>query len=218
MADAMTPDTIKPEALPVTDEGACSARLAEQAAAGDERSFDIGQFGDEMRRVMVVAAHPDDLETACGGTVGAADPAGHRGIAGALATDGDIGTHDPAMTRANTGCHPPRRRRSTAAQVLGLKEVVFLGRHDGELVADLALRAEIAHAYRRYQPDTLFTFDPSGPARRIPTTPRPDGRRWTPTCRPRWSSITPSSWSTASRSRTSSASSSSAAATVRARS
>ena len=44
--------------------------------------------------------------------------------------------------------------------MLGLKDVVFLGRHDGELVADLALRAEVAHAYRRIQPDTVFTFDP----------------------------------------------------------
>ena len=27
-------------------------------------------------------------------------------------------------------------------------------------MADLALRAEVALAYRRYQPDTVFTFDP----------------------------------------------------------
>jgi LmbE family N-acetylglucosaminyl deacetylase len=43
-----------------------------------------------------------------------------------------------------------------------LKEVFFLGarHHDGELVADLVLRAEVAHVYRRWQPDTVFTFDP----------------------------------------------------------
>ena len=76
-----------------------------------------------------------------------------------LGTDGDIGTHDPAMTRERLAA---TRREETlaAAQVLGLKDVVFLGRHDGELVADLALRAEVAQAYRRYQPDTVFTFDP----------------------------------------------------------
>ena len=35
----------------------------------DEKRFDVGQFGNEIKRLMVVAAHPDDLETACGGTV-----------------------------------------------------------------------------------------------------------------------------------------------------
>ena len=37
-----------------------------------------------------------------------------------------------------------------------------MGHHDGELENTLALRAEIARYYRLYQPDTLFTFDPSG--------------------------------------------------------
>ena len=115
-----------------------------------------------------------------------------------LGTDGDIGTHDPAITRERLAA---TRREETlaAAQVLGLKDVIFLGRHDGELVADLVLRAEVAHAYRRYQPDTVFTFDPTGRARPIPTTPRPAVPRSTLTCPQKWNSITPSNWSTGSR-------------------
>jgi len=35
----------------------------------EERSFDISQFGGKIQRLMVVAAHPDDLETTCGGTL-----------------------------------------------------------------------------------------------------------------------------------------------------
>ena len=38
-----------------------------------------------------------------------------------------------------------------------------LGHHDGELVADLELRAQIARFYRVTQADTLLTFDPFWP-------------------------------------------------------
>ena len=107
----------------------------------------------------MVAAHPDDLETACGGTMKLLVNRGAE-VSLLLATDGDIGTHDPAYTRESLAA---TRRQETldGAQALGLKEVVFLGHHDGEVVADLALRAEIAGVYRRLQPDTVFTFDPT---------------------------------------------------------
>jgi LmbE family N-acetylglucosaminyl deacetylase len=161
MSDATTPDTTTSETLQGERIPAAQA-LAGQAPAGQtaagEKRFDIGQFGDEVRRLIVVAAHPDDLETACGGTIGLLIRAGVE-VTLVLGTDGDIGTHDHTMTRERLAA---TRREETlaAARVLGVNDVVFLGRHDGELVADLALRAEVAHAYRRYQPDTLFTFDP----------------------------------------------------------
>jgi LmbE family N-acetylglucosaminyl deacetylase len=127
---------------------------------GEEQTprFDIGQFGEGIQRVLVVAAHPDDLETTCGGTVRLMICQGNE-VSLMLCTDGDIGTHDVSYTRESLA----RTRRAEAldaAQVLGLKEVIFVGRHDGELVADLELRAQVAHAYRRLQPDTVLTFDP----------------------------------------------------------
>jgi LmbE family N-acetylglucosaminyl deacetylase len=45
--------------------------------------------------------------------------------------------------------------------MLGLKEVVCLDYPDGELEPNLAVRAHLARYYRLWQPDTLFTFDPS---------------------------------------------------------
>jgi len=124
----------------------------------DEKRFGIEQFGEEVKRVLVVAAHPDDLETAAGGTIGLFIDRGVQ-VALLLGTDGDIGTHDPAFTR-DTLAETRRRETLDAARVLGLDEVFFLGLPDGELVADLALRAAIANIYRRWQPDTVFTFDP----------------------------------------------------------
>jgi LmbE family N-acetylglucosaminyl deacetylase len=128
-----------------------------------ERRFDISQFGTmgtegDIKRILVVAAHPDDLETSCGGTMALLVDAGVE-VALLLGTDGDIGTHDLAYTRESLAA--TRREETLAgAAELGLKEVFFLGYHDGELVADLRLRAEIAGVYRRFQPDTIFTFDP----------------------------------------------------------
>lgn len=131
-----------------------------------DRRFDVSQFGDAVRRILVVAAHPDDLETTCGGTLALLL---ERGVAVALllCTDGNIGTHDPAHTRVSLA---EVRRAETlhGAHALGFTEVFFLGRDDGELVADLALRAEIAHIYRRWQPDTVFTFDPAWPGQAHP--------------------------------------------------
>lgn len=120
--------------------------------------FDVDQFGDAVQRVLVVAAHPDDLETACGGTVALLIERGVQ-VALLLCTDGDIGTHDTNFTRETLAA---TRRQETleGAAALGLSDVFFLGRHDGELVADLPLRAEVAGCYRRWQPDTIFTFDP----------------------------------------------------------
>ena len=106
------------------------------------RRFDVSQFSDEVKRILVVAAHPDDLETTCGGTL-ALLLEQRVVVALLLCTDGDIGTHDSAYTRVSLA---ETRRHETlyGAQTLGFTEVFFLGHHDGELVADLALRAEVA--------------------------------------------------------------------------
>ena len=137
-----------------------------QAQAGStEPRFDISQFGKvgqegDVRRLLVVAAHPDDLETTCGGTLALLIDAGVE-AALLLCTDGDIGTHDVSYTRERLAA--TRREETLAgARALGLREVFFLGdrHHDGELVANLQLRAEVALVYRRWQPDTIFTFDP----------------------------------------------------------
>lgn len=125
----------------------------------DEPRFDVSQFGDEVKRILVVAAHPDDLETTSGGTLALLSARGVE-VALLLGTDGDIGTHDRSFTREKLAA--TRRQETLAgAAALGLTEVFFLGHHDGELVADLALRAEVAGIYRRWQPDTIFTFDPA---------------------------------------------------------
>lgn len=113
---------------------------------------------DEVERLIVVAAHPDDLETICGGTVLLLARRGVR-IFSVNCTLGDIGTQDAATTR-HAVATTRLSEAEDAARLLGIEQVTNLGHHDGELVPDLELRAQIARLYRITQADTLWTFDP----------------------------------------------------------
>ncbi len=113
---------------------------------------------EETRRLIVVAAHPDDLETMCGGTVARLVQQGVQ-VFSVNCTLGDIGAPDDSQSRPALAA-TRLAETAAAAELLGLKGAVNLGHHDGELVADLPLRAEIARQYRLTQADTLLTFDP----------------------------------------------------------
>lgn len=121
----------------------------------------------ETRRLVVVAAHPDDLETMCGGALIQLVRRGVQ-VLQILCTSGNIGSHESdRFTRASLAAQREAETRA-AADLLGISDCLFLGRDDGELVADLALRAELAWHYRRFQPDTLWTFDPWWPGQAHP--------------------------------------------------
>jgi LmbE family N-acetylglucosaminyl deacetylase len=113
---------------------------------------------EEVERLIVVAAHPDDLESICGGTTSMLTQRGTK-VFSANCTLGDIGTQDAATVRP-TLATTRLAETADAARVLGIEPPYNLGHHDGELIADLELRAQIARLYRITQADTLFTFDP----------------------------------------------------------
>ncbi|HSG18507.1 MAG TPA: PIG-L deacetylase family protein [Anaerolineae bacterium] len=112
----------------------------------------------ETERLIVVAAHPDDLETLCGGTV---TLLAQRGVTifSANCTLGDIGAQDPTLARPALA-RTRLAEADEAALILGISQTFNLGHHDGELVPDLNLRAQIARLFRVTQADTLWTFDP----------------------------------------------------------
>ena len=116
---------------------------------------------DEVKRLIVVAAHPDDLECMCGGTVWKLVQRGVE-VYSVNCTLGDIGARERVKSRSALAA---RRLEETkaAADMLGLCATYSLGQRDGELVPDLALRAEVARLYRLTQADTIFTFDPYWP-------------------------------------------------------
>lgn len=113
---------------------------------------------DDIESILVVAAHPDDLETMCGGTLTLLRARGVT-VDLLLATDGDLG--DPSGALSRPAVATARRRESLqAAARLGLRHLHFLGYPDGELADSLTLRRQVAWAYRRFQPQAVFTFDP----------------------------------------------------------
>lgn len=113
---------------------------------------------DEAQRLIVVAAHPDDLETVCGGTVALLVERGVK-IYSVNCTLGDIGAEDPTVIRPSLAS-TRLAETEEAARILGLEKTFNLGHHDGELLPGLELRAQLARLYRVTQADTLFTFDP----------------------------------------------------------
>lgn len=110
-------------------------------------------------RLLVVLAHPDDPEYFCGGTVARCAAEGWS-VAYCLVTSGDKGADD-----AGTDSSALARRREgeqrRAAQVLGVREVIFLGHPDGMLEANLELRRNLTRVIRRVRPDRLITCDPT---------------------------------------------------------
>jgi LmbE family N-acetylglucosaminyl deacetylase len=122
-----------------------------------DKLTDIEAF-DDVERLIVVAAHPDDLETICAGTIYRLAQRGVK-VFSVNCTLGDIGTQEPDFTRpalASTRL----AETEAAARILGVEQTYNLGHHDGELVANLELRAQIARLYRITGADTLWTFDP----------------------------------------------------------
>ncbi len=110
---------------------------------------------------MAVAAHPDDVESWCAGTLAQAVDAGATARL-LLVTSGDKGSAAPGDTPERVA----RRREAealAAARVLGLTEVAFLRQPDGEVEDTPLLRAAIVAHIRRWQPAAVFTHDPSHP-------------------------------------------------------
>jgi LmbE family N-acetylglucosaminyl deacetylase len=113
---------------------------------------------DELKRVMVIGAHPDDPEFGAGGTIAKLAAQGKE-ITYVLATSGDKGSHDPNVRPGQLATRREQEQRNAAA-VLGVKEVIYLRYADGILENTLALRARMAHLIRQHKPHIVFAIDP----------------------------------------------------------
>jgi LmbE family N-acetylglucosaminyl deacetylase len=112
----------------------------------------------ELRRVMVIAAHPDDPEFGAGATIGKWAHSG-REITYVLLTSGDKGSHDRKVMPGEIAAQREEEQRA-AARVLGVKDVIFLRYPDGVLEPTMALRRQLAALIREHQPDILLAIDP----------------------------------------------------------
>jgi LmbE family N-acetylglucosaminyl deacetylase len=113
---------------------------------------------DGVERVLVVMAHPDDVDFGFAGTVATCTDAGVD-VTYCIVTDGDAGGSETGIARADMG--PLRRdEQRKAAAVVGVHDVRFLGYPDGRVEPTLALRRDLASVIRRVRPQRVIAQSP----------------------------------------------------------
>ena len=125
---------------------------------GQERPGEPDESAGELRRAMVIAAHPDDADFGAAGTAAMLARAGWQ-VRYLVATDGSKGSDDPAFTPERLVATRQQEQRD-AAQLLGVADVRFLGFTDGELVYSRDLLGSITREIREFRPFAVYTHDP----------------------------------------------------------
>ena len=127
----------------------------------------------EVQRVLVMAAHPDDVDFGAAGTIAGWTDAGIE-VVYCIVTDGDAGGHDDAVPRSEIA--PLRRKEQTAAAAcVGVTDLRFLGYPDGRVEATLGLRKDLARVIRQVRPDRVVCPSPDRNYARIGVS-HPDHR------------------------------------------
>lgn len=113
----------------------------------------------EGNRVLIITAHPDDMEFGIAGTAARWASEG-REICLCLVTDGSSGSDDPTMTPATLKA--TRHEEQLAANaILGIQSLVNLDRQDGMIVPDLSLRRDLVRVIRQFRADVIVCGDPT---------------------------------------------------------
>jgi len=108
--------------------------------------------------VLVVTAHPDDVDFGTAGTVAAFTSAGLE-VTYCIVTNGEAGGSDRAMARTDMAMLRQDEQRAAAA-VVGVSDVRFLGHPDGMVQATPQLRRDISRVIREVRPERVMTQSP----------------------------------------------------------
>ncbi|MDO8635999.1 MAG: PIG-L deacetylase family protein, partial [Dehalococcoidia bacterium] len=111
-----------------------------------------------VEKILVVCPHPDDGEFGAAGTIAKWSDEGKE-VFYVICTNGDKGSSDPNMTSERLA-KIRRQEQQAAADVLGVKEVVFLDYPDGGLEDTPQFRGDIVRLIRYFKPKVLLTSDP----------------------------------------------------------
>jgi LmbE family N-acetylglucosaminyl deacetylase len=111
-----------------------------------------------VERILVVTAHPDDVDFGVAGSVATWVKAG-IGVAYCIVTDGDAGGSDRTISRSEMAVIRRDEQRAAAAEV-GVTDVTFLGYPDGRLVPSIELRRDISRQIRIHSPQRLVCPSP----------------------------------------------------------
>lgn len=113
---------------------------------------------DDVDRVLVVVAHPDDIDFGVAGSVATWTDRGIE-VQYCLVTDGDAGGSDPSVSRVEMA-EIRRAEQTAAAKLVGVSDLHFLGFPDGRVQADLDLRHAITRVIREVRPQRVVAMSP----------------------------------------------------------
>lgn len=113
----------------------------------------------QPERVLLIVAHPDDPEFGAAGTCAVWAAQGAE-VTYVIVTDGSKGSSENDMTREKLIELREAEQRS-AAEAIGVSNLVFLRQPDGEVSNTYELRELLVRQIRKYKPDVLLTHDPT---------------------------------------------------------
>lgn len=108
-------------------------------------------------KVLVIVAHPDDIDFGTAGTVATLTDHGVEVVYG-LVTSGQAGEPDDITVEELSALR--EAEQTAAAAIVGVNELHFLRFPDGAVVADLELRKAISRLIRIVKPDLVITQHP----------------------------------------------------------
>ncbi len=119
-------------------------------------------------KVLVITAHPDDVDFGAGGTVATLTKLGVE-VTYCITTDGHQGGEDASISREEMR-KIRRVEQSAAGKILGVNTIHYLGKDDGSIMPSLSLREEFVRVIRMAKPDILITQSPERNWARMPAS------------------------------------------------
>ncbi len=107
----------------------------------------------------MVAAHPDDIDFGCSGSVARWVAEGHE-VAYCICTSGEAGEAPPDVPRRDVPALREAEQHAAAA-VVGVSDITFLHHSDGRLQPTLDLRRDISRVIRRVRPERVVSQSPA---------------------------------------------------------
>jgi LmbE family N-acetylglucosaminyl deacetylase len=111
-----------------------------------------------VSRVLVITAHPDDVDFGAAGTIALWTDAGLE-VSYCIVTNGDAGGSDRSVPRTEMAAIRQAEQTAAAKQV-GVHDLHFLGYPDGQVEATIALRRDLARVIRLLRPDRVVCQSP----------------------------------------------------------
>jgi LmbE family N-acetylglucosaminyl deacetylase len=113
---------------------------------------------DEIKRVLVVMAHPDDCDFGAGGTIAQWTAKGIE-VSYCIITNGDQGGEESGIPLEEMARVRQKEQRDAGA-ALGVTDITYLNYRDGWLMPSIELRKEIVKAIRIAKPDRMLVQSP----------------------------------------------------------